>query len=58
MAESIDIISLLKKLSIEEKISLLSGVDGWQTQDIPGLGIGSLKVLYILLQKPSSYSDF
>ncbi|TVY39937.1 Beta-glucosidase B [Lachnellula occidentalis] len=35
---------LLVELTLQEKISLLSGADGWQTQEIPRLGIGSLKV--------------
>ncbi|RDW64054.1 hypothetical protein BP5796_10556 [Coleophoma crateriformis] len=34
---------LLDQLTLEEKISLLAGADGWQTQEIPRLGIGSLK---------------
>ncbi|KAL3419551.1 glycosyl hydrolase family 3 N terminal domain-containing protein [Phlyctema vagabunda] len=34
---------LRDQLTLEEKISLLAGVDAWQTQDIPRLGIGSLK---------------
>lgn len=41
--------SLLEQLTIEEKVSLLSGADGWQTEEIPRLGIGSLKVSYHLL---------
>jgi hypothetical protein len=39
-----DLRDLLNKLSLEEKVSLLSGADGWQTQEISRLGIGSLKV--------------
>ncbi|KAL1311460.1 hypothetical protein AAFC00_004405 [Neodothiora populina] len=34
---------LLASLSLDEKISLLGGADGWQTQDIERLGIGSIK---------------
>jgi beta-glucosidase len=35
---------LLAKLTLKEKVSLLSGADGWQTQEISRLVIGSLKV--------------
>jgi beta-glucosidase len=35
---------LLAKLTLGERVSLLSGADGWQTQEISRLGIGSLKV--------------
>ncbi|OAL56316.1 hypothetical protein IQ07DRAFT_674538 [Pyrenochaeta sp. DS3sAY3a] len=34
---------LLQDLTIQEKVSLLSGVDGWQTTEISRLGIGSIK---------------
>lgn len=40
----LDVQQLLSLLTIEEKISLLSGADEWQTQGIERLGIGSLKV--------------
>lgn len=40
----LDIQQLLALLTIEEKVSLLSGADEWQTQSIERLGIGSLKV--------------
>ncbi|CZR52316.1 related to beta-glucosidase [Phialocephala subalpina] len=40
---SSDLTELLSKLTLEEKVSLLSGADGWQTQEISHLGIGSLK---------------
>lgn len=43
MMTSADIPYLISCLSLEEKVSLLSGVDTWQTRDIPRLGIGSLK---------------
>jgi beta-glucosidase len=36
--------SLVKLLSIEEKISLLAGVDFWHTAAIPRLGIPAIKV--------------
>lgn len=39
-----ELTELLSKLTLEEKVSLLSGADGRQTQEIPRLGIGSLKV--------------
>lgn len=38
-----DVQQLLSLLTVEEKISLLSGADEWQTQGIERLGIGSLK---------------
>jgi len=38
------IADLLEKLTLREKIYLLSGVDGWQTFAIAHLGVGSLKV--------------
>lgn len=37
---------LLHDLTIQEKVSLLSGVDGWQTTEISRLGIGSIKVCF------------
>ncbi|PYH90754.1 glycoside hydrolase [Aspergillus ellipticus CBS 707.79] len=43
MATSTDINDLLTQLTFEEKVALVSGADGWQTQEIPRLGIGSLK---------------
>lgn len=39
-----DVGFLLSQLSLEEKVSLLAGADGWQTQEVARLGIGSLKV--------------
>jgi beta-glucosidase len=35
---------LLAKLTLQEKVGLISGADGWQTQEVSRLGIGSLKV--------------
>lgn len=43
----LDIKQLLSLLTIEEKVSLLSGADEWQTRGIEWLGIGSLKVRLI-----------
>ncbi|KAH8653738.1 glycoside hydrolase superfamily [Xylariales sp. PMI_506] len=40
---STNVSELLKLLTLEEKVSLLSGADGWQTQCIERLGIGSVK---------------
>ncbi|THZ53679.1 hypothetical protein D6C86_09762 [Aureobasidium pullulans] len=37
------VLDLLSKLTWEEKVSLLSGADGWHTQEIPRLGIGAIK---------------
>ncbi len=36
--------SLLKQMSLEEKVSLLAGTDFWHTASIPRLGIPSIKV--------------
>lgn len=38
------VLDLLSKLNWEEKVSMLSGADGWHTQEIPRLGIGAIKV--------------
>ena len=35
---------LLQQLTLEEKVSLVSGADGWHTFGIERLGIGSVKV--------------
>lgn len=35
---------LLQQLTLEEKVSLVSGADGWHTVGIERLGIGSVKV--------------
>ena len=35
---------LLKKLTLEEKVSMLSGIDFWRTKSIERLGIPSIKV--------------
>ncbi|PLB44118.1 hypothetical protein P170DRAFT_416521 [Aspergillus steynii IBT 23096] len=43
MAPSKNVKELLDQLILEEKVSLVSGADGWQTHEIPRLGIGSLK---------------
>ena len=40
----LDVKQLLSLMTIEEKVSPLSGADEWQTQGIERLGIGSLKV--------------
>lgn len=34
---------LLKQLTLEEKIKLLSGADSWRTNEIPRLGIPKIK---------------
>ena len=36
--------ALLKKMTLEEKVSLVSGIDFWHTQNIDRLGIPSIKV--------------
>jgi beta-glucosidase len=41
---SANVEELLAGLTVEEKVSLLSGADGWHTQEIPRLGIGAIKV--------------
>lgn len=38
------VLRLMSKLTLEQKVSLLSGKDFWRTQDIPEHGIPSLKV--------------
>jgi len=35
-------IEMIRKMTLEEKVSLMSGKDFWQTQDIPRLGINSM----------------
>ena len=35
-------IEIIRKMTLEEKASLMSGKDFWQTQDIPRLGINSM----------------
>ncbi|KAM6506968.1 hypothetical protein FALCPG4_018780 [Fusarium falciforme] len=40
---STNVAELLKQLTLEEKVSLLSGADIWQTHEISRLGIGSIK---------------
>ena len=35
---------LIKKLTIEEKVSLVSGFDNWYTKDIKRLGIPKIKM--------------
>ncbi|ETS79281.1 beta-glucosidase I [Pestalotiopsis fici W106-1] len=39
-----DVTEILEKLSLDEKIGLLSGSDFWHTQTIPRLGIPSLRM--------------
>jgi len=38
-----DIKQLIKDLTLEEKVELLSGFDAWQTNKIDRLGIPSIK---------------
>jgi hypothetical protein len=40
----VDIEKLLAELTLEEKVSLLAGVDTWRTVPIPRLSIPSVKV--------------
>lgn len=44
MSQAHRVQELLDALTLEEKVSLLSGADGWHTQNINRLGIGSVKV--------------
>lgn len=57
-----DVKQLLALLTIEEKVSLLSGADEWQTRGIERLGIGSLKVRSALCHpnsnSPQSSADY
>lgn len=39
-----DIDSILRRLSLEQKLSLLAGASQWRTAAIPALGIPALKV--------------
>lgn len=43
---------LIQKLTLEEKVSLLSGADSWQSKEISRLGIGSFKVCSSMSQMP------
>ena len=36
--------SLIKKMTLEEKVSMVSGIDNWHTKKIDRLGIPSIKV--------------
>ena len=36
--------ALIKKMTLEEKVSLVSGIDNWHTKNISRLGIPSIKV--------------
>jgi beta-glucosidase len=36
--------ALIKKMTLEEKVSLVSGIDNWHTKAIPRLGLPSIKV--------------
>lgn len=38
------LVSLINRMTLEEKAALCSGMDAWQTQPIPRLGIPSLRV--------------
>ncbi|KAL2835291.1 glycoside hydrolase superfamily [Aspergillus cavernicola] len=38
-----DVNRILAQMTLAEKVSLVSGADGWQTQEVARLGIGSLK---------------
>ncbi|CAI7618811.1 unnamed protein product [Penicillium pancosmium] len=40
----IDIEHVLSELSLNEKVSLLSGIDGWHTSAIPRLGVPSIRM--------------
>ena len=38
----IDVDAVLAQLSLNEKVALLSGIDGWHTAAIPRLGVPSV----------------
>ncbi|CAK7217253.1 hypothetical protein SEUCBS140593_003146 [Sporothrix eucalyptigena] len=40
----IDIEAVLAQLSLDEKVALLSGIDGWHTKAIPRLGVPSVRM--------------
>ncbi|PCD22024.1 hypothetical protein AU210_015826 [Fusarium oxysporum f. sp. radicis-cucumerinum] len=44
MADTIDVEALIKKLSIPEKIDLLTGLDYWHTRPLPKHGIPSIRL--------------
>jgi hypothetical protein len=48
----VDIEKLLAELTLEEKVSLLAGVDTWRTVPIPRLSIPSVKVGTALFHPP------
>jgi hypothetical protein len=48
----VDIEKLLAELTLEEKVSLLAGVDTWRTVPIPRLSIPSVKVGTALFTPP------
>jgi hypothetical protein len=50
----VNIDKLLSELTIEEKVSLLAGVDTWCTYPIPRLNIPSAKVRYLTLNRQST----
>lgn len=58
MEKAVDIHQLLVELTLDEKLSLLSGASQWRTAAVPRLGIPSLKVLtspmYKRLRLPSA----
>lgn len=50
-----DVDELLRQLSLEEKVSLLSGVDIWHTPEVPRLGIGAIKVVHMQASSCESF---
>lgn len=39
-----DVEEVLKKLNVDEKIALLSGIDFWHTASVPRLGVPSIRL--------------
>jgi hypothetical protein len=52
----VDIEKLLAELTLEEKVSLLAGVDTWRTYPIPRLNIPSVKVHIDLPSRKTMYT--
>ncbi|KAL1892363.1 hypothetical protein Sste5346_007101 [Sporothrix stenoceras] len=43
-ASPLDIESVLEQLSLDEKVALLAGIDGWHTKAVPRLGVPSIRM--------------
>lgn len=43
-SSQIDIEAVLEQLSLDEKVALLAGIDGWHTKAVPRLGVPSVRM--------------